>query len=285
MKKLSSILIGILLFGCQSKNNTFTFTAIPDQDTARLEERFGKIAKYLTKELGIDVKYIPVKSYSASVEAFKNNQVQLAWFGGLSGVKARLSVPGSQAIAQGKNDPDFKTYFIAHKSTGLSKSDSFPQEIQNNTFTFGSKGSTSGRLMPEFFIREEFGKSPDDVFKRVGYSGDHSKTIQLVQSGAFEVGAVNYKVWKKDLEAGKVDPEMVSIIWETPGYVDYNWSIRGDVDSEYGDGFLKRVQSALINLSDEDILNQFPRESFIEATNDMFDPVLETAQKVGIIPK
>ena len=164
MKKLTSFLIGILFFGCQSQNNTFTFTAIPDQDTARLEERFGKITKYLTNELGIDVKYIPVKSYSASVEAFKNNQVQLAWFGGLSGVKARLSVSGSKAIAQGKNDPNFKTYFIANKSTGISKSVSFPLDIQNRTFTFGSKGSTSGRLMPEFFIREEFGIFPEEVF-------------------------------------------------------------------------------------------------------------------------
>ena len=89
-----------------------------------------------------------MKSYSASVNAFKNNQVQLAWFGGLSGVQARLSVPGSQAIAQGEEDPYFLTYFIAHTSAGLGYSEEFPQKIAGRTFTFGSKGSTSGRLMP-----------------------------------------------------------------------------------------------------------------------------------------
>ena len=273
------------LFGCQQNNNKFIFTAIPDQDTARLEERFNKIAKYLTNELGTEVIYLPVKSYSASVEAFKNNQVQLAWFGGLSGVKARLSVPGSRAIAQGKNDPNFKTYFIANTNTGLNRSTEFPKEIKNSTFTFGSKGSTSGRLMPEFFIREYFNKAPNEVFERVGYSGNHSKTIQLVQSGAYQFGAVNYKVWKKDLESGKVNPDMVNIIWETPGYPDYNWSIRGDVDETFGSGFLEKVQKALLKISDKDILEQFPREFFIEATNDMYNPILETAQKVGIIQK
>ena len=273
------------LFGCQQNNNKFIFTAIPDQDTARLEERFNKIAKYLTNELGTEVIYLPVKSYSASVEAFKNNQVQLAWFGGLSGVKARLSVPGSRAIAQGKNDPNFKTYFIANSSTGLNKSNEFPEEIKNSTFTFGSKGSTSGRLMPEFFIREYFNKAPNEVFERVGYSGNHSKTIQLVQSGAYQFGAVNYKVWKRDLKLGKVNPDMVNIIWETPGYPDYNWSIRGDVDETFGSGFLEKVQKALLNINDKDILEQFPREFFIEATNDMYNPILETAQKVGIIQK
>mgnify|MGYP001204773752 CR=1 FL=1 len=156
MRGLTSLLFAILFFGCQTQNNTFTFTAIPDQDTARLEERFGKIAKYLTNELGVEVKYIPVKSYSASVEAFKNNQVQLAWFGGLSGVKARLSVPGSKAIAQGKNDPYFHSYFIANSSIDLKFTDEFPNKIKGKTFTFGSKGSTSGRLMPEFYLRENF---------------------------------------------------------------------------------------------------------------------------------
>tara|TARA_B100000941_G_scaffold290847_1_gene275228 strand:+ start:8567 stop:9421 length:855 start_codon:yes stop_codon:yes gene_type:complete len=283
--KVLILYIVLNLFGCQQNNNKFIFTAIPDQDTARLEQRFNKIAKYLTNELGTEVIYLPVKSYSASVEAFKNNQVQLAWFGGLSGVKARLSVPGSRAIAQGKNDPNFKTYFIANTSTGLNISNEFPKEIKNSTFTFGSKGSTSGRLMPEFFIREYFNKAPKEVFERVGYSENHSKTIQLVQSGAYQFGAVNYKVWKKDLESGKVNPDMVNIIWETPDYPDYNWSIRGDVDEAFGSGFLEKVQKALLNISDKDILEQFPRESFIEATNDMYNPILETAQKVGIIQR
>ena len=78
---------------------TFVFTAIPDQDESKLIERFGKVAAYLAKELGVETKYIPVKSYAAAVTAFRNNQVQLAWFGGLSGVRARSLVEGSKAIA------------------------------------------------------------------------------------------------------------------------------------------------------------------------------------------
>src|SRR5690606_37824154 len=74
---------------------TFVFTAIPDEDESRLQERFDKVADYLEDKLGVPVKYIPVKSYSAAVTAFRNNQVQLAWFGGLSGVRARQLVPGS----------------------------------------------------------------------------------------------------------------------------------------------------------------------------------------------
>ena len=85
----------------------FVFSAIPDQDEANLQERFDKVAVYLQDQLGIEVRYIPVKSYAAAVTAFRNNQVQLAWFGGLSGVQARRLVPGSQAIAQGYRRPVF----------------------------------------------------------------------------------------------------------------------------------------------------------------------------------
>ena len=262
-----------------------TFTAIPDQDTTRLQTRFGKIADYLSEKLGIAVKYIPVKSYSASVQAFKNNEVQLAWFGGLSGVQARIAVPESVAIAQGAEDPDFISYFIANTSTGLSFSEEFPKSIKDKTFTFGSKGSTSGRLMPEYFIREAFGMAPREVFKRVGFSGDHSKTLALVQAGSYEVGAMNFKVWQKEVDAGKVDPNKVQVIWRTPPYPDYNWTIRGDVEKTYGKGFIKKVQQALIDITDPAILNAFPRSSFIPADNSMYKPILDTAIEVGIIRK
>ena len=188
---------------------TFRFTAIPDEDTARLQERFGKVAQYLSSQLGVTVEYIPVKSYSASVAAFKNDEVQLAWFGGLSGVRARRAVPGSPALAQGEEDLQFVTYFIANARTGLEPSEAFPADIAGRTFTFGSKGSTSGRLMPEYFIRKHLGKAPNKAFSRVGFSGDHSKTLALVQSGSYQVGALNYKVWENEMKAGKVDTSKV----------------------------------------------------------------------------
>jgi phosphonate transport system substrate-binding protein len=262
---------------------TFTFTAIPDEDESRLEERFGKVAAYLSEQLGVDVKYIPVKSYPAAITAFRNDQVQLAWFGGLSGVRARLLVPGSEAIAQGYEDQFFKTYIIANTSADLKASEEFPKGIKGKSFTFGSKGSTSGRLMPEFYIREAFKASPDDVFSRVGFSGDHSRTIAEVQSGAYEVGAVNYSVWDTELAEGKVDPAKVKVLWTTPTYPDYQWTIRGDVDKRYGEGFKEKVTAALLNMTDADLLASFPRQSFVPAKNSDYAPIEETGAAIGLL--
>ena len=265
--------------------SSFRFTAIPDENTARLKERFDKVAAYLSGKLEIPVEYVPVKSYAASVAAFKNNEVQMAWFGGLSGVKARRGVPGSQAIAQGEEDLQFVTYFIANTSTGLTEGKEFPAGIEGKTFTFGSKGSTSGRLMPEFYVRKHFEKAPDAVFKRVGFSGDHSKTLALVQSGSYEVGALNYKVWENESKAGKVDTSKVRIIWKTPTYPDYNWSIRGDAKKTYGEGFVKKVQGALLSMKDRSLLDSFPRSRFIAADNSMYGPILETGTAIGVFDK
>lgn len=279
-----SLLIGIMpAFGSAAQAATFTFTAIPDEDASRLRSRFDKVANYFSEKLGVEVKYIPVKSYAAAVTAFRNNQVQLAWFGGLSGVRARQLVKGSDAIAQGKEDQAFVTYFIAHTSTGLKENAGFPKEIAGKTFTFGSKGSTSGRLMPEYHIRKEFNKAPNAVFRKVGFSGDHSKTIALVQSGAYEVGAVNFKVWENEKKAGRIDPSKISIIWKTPPYPDYQWSIRGDVNQNFGAEFKEKVTEALLELKDPDLLASFPRSSFIPANNGDYQPILDIGKSIGLI--
>jgi len=289
MRLLSRFLLALTIGGATlapaTAQSVFKFTAIPDQNTARLQERFGGVAAYLSEKLGVQVEYIPVKSYAASVAAFKNSEVQLAWFGGLSGVQARLAVPGSKAIAQGEEDLAFVSYFIAHHSTGLTTSDAFPAQIAGRTFTFGSKGSTSGRLMPEYYVRQHLGKAPNEVFDRVGFSGDHSKTLALVQSGAYQVGALNYKVWDNEVAEGKVDASKVSIIWRTPAYPDYNWTVRGDVDATYGEGFADRLQQALIGLEDRALLDAFPRSRFIAADNSLYAPILRTGQAIGILRK
>jgi len=282
---LAALLAAVLLSACNEPHTgTFVFTAIPDQDESQLEKRFGVVALYLEEQLGVPVKYVPVKSYAAAVTAFRNNEVQMAWFGGLSGVQARRLVPGSQAIAQGLEDPDFKSYFIANTSTGLSPSETLTDAfVEQTSFTFGSKGSTSGRLMPEFYLRDTFNQSPDQLFEKVGFSGDHSATIALVQSGAYATGAVNYKVWERELEEGKIDTDKVQVIWETPGYPDYHWTVRGDLNDKFGDGFTQRVTEALLAIDDPVLLNAFPRERFIPASNDDFAPIEETAEAIGLL--
>lgn len=278
-----SLLLTLWLVASVASAETFVFTAIPDEDETRLQKRFQAVADYLAEELEVDVRFVPVKSYAAAVSAFRNDQVQLAWFGALSGVQARERVEGSQALAQGAEDEEFFTYIIAHKSTGLEPDSGLTDAMRDMTFTFGSKGSTSGRLVPEYYLREKFGEAPDEVFSRVGYSGNHSRTASLVASGAYQLGAVNYTVWETELEAGNIDPDDAFVVYKTPRYPNYQWSIRGDVNERFGKGFTDKVRQALLNMDDPAMLESFPRSKFIPASNDDYAVIRDVAQEIGLI--
>ncbi|TFH85967.1 putative selenate ABC transporter substrate-binding protein [Billgrantia azerbaijanica] len=277
--------LALLLAPALASAAPFVFTAIPDEDETRLQQRFQKVADYLAEALGVEVRFVPVKSYAAAVTAFRNNQVQLAWFGGLSGVQAREHVPGSRALAQGVEDAEFVTYFIAHESTGLAHDSGLSEAMRGMTFTFGSKGSTSGRLMPEYYLREHFGEPPEETFSRVGFSGNHSRTASLVVSGAYQLGALNYTVWENEVTAGNLDTGQVNVVWQTPPYPDYQWTIRGDVDERFGEGFADRVQRALLDMDDPELLASFPRSGFIPASNEDYAVIREIGRALELLDR
>ena len=230
---------------------TLMFTAIPDHDTTELKAKYDPVAAYLSKELGVPVEYVPSSDYGASVDMFKNGDVHFAWFGGLTGVQARAAVEGARAIVQGDADPNYKSYFIAHKDTGLERGGEFPMKIAEMTFTFGSPKSTSGRLMPEFFIKENTGKTPEEFFKTApAFSGAHDKTCEQVAAGEIQVGAVNYKTYDGMVADGKIDPEVCRIIWVTPGYADYNLTAHPEIETLFGEGTIDKLQAALVGMKD-----------------------------------
>ena len=74
--------------------------AIPDQDPEILARNYELVANYLAEEVGVTVRFEPVTEYDAAVTAFRVGDLDLVWFGGLTGVQARLQVDGAEAIAQ-----------------------------------------------------------------------------------------------------------------------------------------------------------------------------------------
>jgi phosphonate transport system substrate-binding protein len=266
-------------------DDVLRFTAIPDSNKTELQAKFEPLASHLSEVLGVPVEYVPTADYSASVEMFKNGDVQLAWFGGLTGVQARAAVDGARAIAQGVVDPHFKSYFVAHSSTSIEPSEEFPVEaLRGKRFTFGSQQSTSGRLMPEFFVREATGEAPDEFFAEVGFSGAHDKTALLVDTGAWEVGALNYKTYYKLLADGKINGDTCRIVWTTPEYADYNWTVHPVVDERFGAGTIEEIQMALTGLVDEQYLAAVQRsEGLIPASNADFAGIEVVAKDLGFL--
>lgn len=288
---LLSIIAGAALTSCGDKNQESTateqvlrFSAIPDENTTGQSERYAPVATWMSQELGVKVEFIPSSGYPASVDKFAAGDVHAAWFGGVSGVQARNEVANSKAIVSGAKDLAFKSYFIAHESTNLTKSEAFPEAIKGLKFTFGSAGSTSGCIMPAHFIVENTGQGPLDYFGKsnVGFSGSHDKTAYQVNDGTFQAGAMNFSTYEKLVAAGKIDANQCRVIWETPTYADYNFTVRGDVDATFGEGFTAKIQKALIECKDPAVLKAFDREQFVKVDNATFEGIAGVMKSVKL---
>ncbi len=259
--------------------------AIPDQDPEVLARNYGLVADYLGTELGVEVRFEPVTEYDAAVTAFRVGDLDLVWFGGLTGVQARLQVEGAEAIAQRDIDETFTSVFIATTDSGIEPIDDVAglSALAGRSFTFGSDSSTSGRLMPQSFM-DEAGVALGDLNGEPGFSGSHDATIELVEAGTFEAGALNSQVWKARVEAGEVDLDRVQLIFETPPYYDYHWVAR----PELGGDLQQRIVDALKKLDPADadqaaILDFFGAGAFIETDCSNYASIESVAREIGKI--
>jgi phosphonate transport system substrate-binding protein len=270
------------------KSKVLRFSGIPNQNTTELAEKYAPLAKYLSDKLAIQVEYVPAADYNATVDGFKNGDLQLCWFGGFTGVQARAAVPGARAIACGPRDMKFRSYFVANKSLGLKKGDAFPMAFKGHKFTFGSAQSTSGRLMPEYFIRESTKMSPKEFFgAEPSFSGSHDKTMELVAAGTYECGVVDYTVYDKRLAEKKVDPDVVQVIWTSPEFCDYQFTAHPRLEEMFGKGFTEKLQKTLISMKGDDLklLSAMDRNDggLVTCKNEDFDKLAQCARDIGLV--
>jgi phosphonate transport system substrate-binding protein len=273
----------------QTAKRPFVISAIPDQDPEKLNRLYGLVSEYLGAELDTPVTYKPVTDYTAVVNAFKAGDIDMVWFGGLTGVQARLQVAGSRALLQRDIDAEFHSVFIANKATGIAPFTDISglSALKGRALTFGSDSSTSGRLMPQFFMKQA-GVALTDLKGEAGFSGSHDKTIKLVEAGSYEVGALNEQVWKSRVEKKEVDLSKVDVVWRTPAYFDYHWIARPDVDTNFGTGFTDKVSAAFTKLNTGNekhkaILDLFGAKAFIPTSNDNYRQIEEIGREIGKI--
>ncbi len=281
-----------LLSEAKAQQNTkvLRIGAIPDQKPEVLNRLYPLVANELSRQLGVKVTYVPVVNYAAAVTAFRTGGLDLVWFGSLTGVQARLQKPGAQVVAQRDIDASFQSVFIANTSSGLKPISNVKglTELKGKRFTFGSESSTSGRLMPQFYLNQAGVKLSDFAGGVPGFSSSHDATIALVQSGAYQAGALSEEVWRSNLSEGKVNRAKVIQIWKTPGYPNYHWLAQPDLDKRFGKGFSTRMRTAILSWRTTDpeqkqILALFGAQRFIPAKAADYARIEQVGRQIGKI--
>lgn len=245
-------------------------TAIPDDgDADRMRENFGALARHLGKAVGIPVEYMHVENYAASVTALATGRAHIAWLGAVTTAQARMQM-GDRLTILGCRDIDkgFVSYFIANPSTGLGTVADLGElaraaQGKGWSFTFGSKSSTSGHMMPRKYFMDQTATTPERVFRSVAYSGSHDVVMQMVADGTHQVGALNYASWDKAADELKA---RAPIVYKTQPYTNYALTARADLGPE----LLARLRAALLSIDGSTpegaaVLKYLKAGKFIEA--------------------
>ena len=271
----------------KSKEKILRIGAIPDQNQEILDKRFNLLSNELSKQLDIKIKYFPVVSYVSAVTAFRTNHLDLVWFGGLSGVQARLQTPNSIVLAQRDIDKEFQSIFLTNKKFSIKRTKNIKdlKLLTKYRFTFGSENSTSGRLMPQYFLDIAGVKLTDFKGQTVGFSGSHDATIALVNSGAYDAGVLNKQVWDRNLKENPKRVKNLTVFFITPPYVDYHWLAQGNLDQRFRNGFTKELKEVILDLDLKNknqklILEMFNAEKFIEANSELYKDIESIARKL-----
>ena len=255
-------------------------SAIPDENPNELLRIYTPFAEYLAKELGMKVQFTPVVDYAATVEGLAAKKLDMVWYGGFTSVQAARRTNGtSRRLVLRQEDAEFKSVFIARPGSGIKSL----EEIKGKTFAFGSVGSTSGHLMPRYFLLQAK-LNPERDFKQVAYSGAHDATVLWVESGKVEAGALNFLVWDKLVQTKRADLSKVNVFYTTPPYVDYVWTVRGDLDM----GIQDRITAAFLKLDyrnpeHQKLLDLHRTKKYIKANEADWKSTEEAAIAAGLL--
>ena len=273
-------LLAVPVFVPADMPDVLKVSAIPDENPTELMRIYTPFAEYLAKEIGMKVQFTPVVDYAATVEGLAAKKLDLVWYGGFTSVQAVKRTNGNaKRLVLREEDAEFKSVFIAKPGTpikGLA-------DLRGKTFAFGSVSSTSGHLMPRYFLLKA-GVTPERDFKQVAFSGAHDATALWVESGKVDAGALNFLVWDKLVQQKKVDTGKVNVFHTTPPYVDYVWTARGDLDK----GVLDRITAAFLKLDaanpeHKKLLDLHRTKKYIRANDADWKATEEAAIAAGLL--
>ncbi|WP_438280270.1 putative selenate ABC transporter substrate-binding protein [Pseudomonas alabamensis] len=258
---------------------TLRVSAIPDEAPTELLRKFKPLGDYLEQQLGMKVQFVPVSDYPAVVEALATDRLDMAWLGGFTFVQVHLKDKTATPLVQREQDARFTSTFITANPDVHSLAD-----LKGKTFAFGSISSTSGSLMPRYFMLKNDNIKPEGYFSRIAYSGAHDATAAWVQAGKVDAGVLNSSVWDKLVASGKVDTDKVKVFATTPTYFDYNWTVRGSLDSALKD----KIKAAFLALDpakpeQKAILDLQAASRFIETRPENYDGIEQAARAAELL--
>jgi phosphonate transport system substrate-binding protein len=266
--------------GCKRSSGpqaTLRLGMIPSTDPGKIVRDSQPLVSYLKKETGAQIELVVPTNYAAVVEAIANNQVDIAYLGGFTFVQAsqRASV---QPLVQRERDQEFHSVFITQPKSAINSL----ADLKGHTFAFGDVNSTSGHLMPAYYMRES-GVDPGTLPKTL-YTGGHDATALAVANGKVDAGAMDELVLGNMTKAGKLNPDQVKVFYTTPPFFDYVWAARKGLDPKLSDAFIAAfLKLDASNANDKTLLDLLNATKYVRASDSSYDKLRQAARAEGLL--
>lgn len=261
----------------ESRRPVLRVSMIPNTDPGKIIRDSQPLVAYLENETGAKIELTVPTNYAAVVEALANDQVDVAYLGGFTYVQASQRA-GVKPLVQRERDRNFHSVFITRANTGINSL----ADLKGRGFAFGDVNSTSGHLMPEYFMRQS--KVDSEVISRALYTGGHDATALAVANRKVDAGAMDEAVFERMIKESKLDPASVKVFYTTPPFFDYVWAARKDLDPELA----RKFAGAFLKLSaaepsQKSILNLLAATRYERADDADYDMLRRAARDAGLM--
>ena len=253
-----------------------SFGIIATDSASAQRERWEPFFKDMEKATGLTVKSFYAPDYAGVIEAMRFNKVQVAWYGNKAAMEAVDRANGEVFAQVGYADGTwgYHALLITHKDSPYKNVDDVIKNGKNINFGIGDPNSTSGFLVPTYYIFAQRKIEPRDTFKTVR-NASHGANIQAVLAKQLDVATNNTEDYGR-LEATK--PELASqirVIWKSPLIPSDPFVWRKDLDQETKDKIRKFVlEYAKNNPAEKEVLkNIYNYAGFRASTDAQLNPI------------
>ena len=251
---------------------------IPNQNPESVEANYEPFGDYLSEQLGREVELTVPTSYGAVVEAMVNDELDLAYFGGLTYVQARNRGEVTPLVTE--INP--RTGDVTYRSIIIVPADSDVQEVselEGRDFAFGSASSTSGSLYPAITLRDAGGIDYRADLGNFTYTGGHDATAQAVANGGVDGGGLEDRILYDLIEDGAVDGDSVRVIEESEPIEGYPWVVRDALSDE----LKEQIVQAYLDIDDLALLNLLRADGYERVEPEDYDYVEEQATELDLL--
>jgi phosphonate transport system substrate-binding protein len=239
-------------------------------------ERWEPFFRDMEKKTGLTVKSFYAPDYAGVIEAMRFNKIQVAWYGNKAAMEAVDRANGEVFAQVRYADGTFGYHgvLITHKDSPYRTLDDVLKNSKNVNFSIGDPNSTSGFLVPTFYVFAQNNVDHRSAFKTVR-NASHGANIQAVLAKQVDVATNNTEDMGK-LETSK--PELfqqLRVIWRSPLIPSDPFVWRKDLDP----AVKAKLKSFVLNYAKNDpaekaILNNiYNYDGFRESNNDQLIPI------------